>query len=135
MKKYANKKPKKVQKKGPLMRKADTLCSKYWREKIGRCERQGQGCRDGRKATLQMAHINTRDVRGLRYDRRNLLCLCASCHAWGHDYPTQFTEFVKKVKTKEDYQYIHTYKSQPGISTIEFYKKHITHYQNKIIKR
>ena len=119
---YGEKK-KKIVKKGPLMRKADSLQSQYWREKIGRCEKcGGTHC-------LQVAHINTRDIRGIRYDRRNLLVLCASCHTFFHDYPTRFTEFVKEKKTPEDYEYIHTYTSQSGIATIEFYKEKIEKYK------
>ena len=111
------------------MWKADSLQSQYWREKIGKCERGGLGCVDGRRETLQIAHINTRDIRGIRYDRRNLLCICASCHTWAHDYPTQFADFVKKIKTPKDYQFIHAYKSQPGISTIQFYLDQIEKYK------
>lgn len=108
------------------MRKADTLCSLYWREKVGKCERCGS------KANLQLAHINTRDIRGLRYDRRNLLVLCAVCHTWGHDYPTRFTEYIKSSKTQEDYQFLLKYKSQPGISTVSFYQEKIDYYQKKL---
>lgn len=115
-------------KKGPLMRKADTLQSQYWREKIRKCERCGS------RDNLQVAHIITRDVRGLRYERRNLLVLCARCHTWGHDYPTRFSEFIKEVKNPEDYQYIHTFQLVSGIATLEFYRKVIQKYQSKLKK-
>ena len=114
------------------MRKADTLQSQYWREEIGYCERKGKGCKDGRKETLQVAHINSREIRGIRYDRRNLLVLCAECHTYFHKYPTRFSEFVQIIKSPEEYRYIHTYKSQPGIATVEFYKGKIQEYQEKI---
>jgi 5-methylcytosine-specific restriction endonuclease McrA len=117
---------KKKIKKGPLMRKADTLQSKYWREKIGKCEKCGS------KENLQLAHINTRDIRGLRYDRRNLLVLCARCHTWGHDFPLRFSEVVRSIKGELVYKFLKAYKIVAGISTVEFYQKVIKYYQDKI---
>lgn len=67
--------------------KLDTLMGQMVRQK-GYCEKCGN------KETLQACHIFTRKIRGVRWSPLNLLCLCASCHRFAHDRPTQFSEWV-----------------------------------------
>lgn len=83
-----------------LMKKADMLFSRYWREKIGKCE----NCFS--TENLQLAHICTRGIRKLRYDRDNTQILCASCHRHFHNKPLEFAEFVKRTKGEGIYKYL-----------------------------
>jgi len=42
------------------------------------------------------AHIIGRRITRLRHDPRNALCLCATCHHYFTDRPTEWTVFVRK---------------------------------------
>ena len=94
------KKTKKQPTKTSLCRKADSLFSSYWRQKIGRCEKCGN------TQTLQLCHIITRGIRKLRFDRDNTVIMCASCHRHSHNKPLEFAEFVKEIKGEEIYKYL-----------------------------
>lgn len=72
-----------------LRNKLDQVASKIVRSR-GKCERCGN------TETLQCCHIYSRTYNNTRWDiDNNLLCLCASCHFWGHKNPLEFAEFVK----------------------------------------
>ena len=53
--------------------------------------------------TLQCAHIFTRSYLSTRWDLKNLLCLCASCHFKAHKEPIEFAEFVEKFLGEKEY--------------------------------
>lgn len=80
----------KITRKG-LVRKLDTLVSSIVRSK-GKCER----C--GKKENLQCAHIYSRRYKHLRWDLQNVVCLCAGCHFWAHQNPTEFAFWVETIR-------------------------------------
>jgi hypothetical protein len=82
------------QTKKSLKAKCDKLCGQVARS-LGYCE----NC--GKRETLSWCHIHTRSIGKLRYDRRNWVCLCASCHRHFHNKPLQFTQFITKIKGQE----------------------------------
>lgn len=71
-----------------LKKEADDLASKITRS-YGKCEKCGS------TLWLQAAHIYSRRFNATRHDLSNLLCLCASCHRWGHDKPLDFARWVE----------------------------------------
>lgn len=89
----------KKQTKSSLTNKLDRECSRIIRSK-GFCTRCGMN--DYEK--LQCAHIYSRDYKSLRWDLKNMVCLCASCHFWGHKNPILFAEFVKEYLGDYEYQ-------------------------------
>lgn len=97
------KKPKKKKEKTKtqLRKKCDKLFGELIRSR-GHCEWCGR--RNG--VQLQTAHIITRDIRKLRFEEKNVLCLCASCHRKAHDRPLEFAELVKKIKGIENYKWL-----------------------------
>ena len=82
-----------------LRNKADKLAGQLCRSK-GKCEH----C--GKTETLQWCHIHSRSLGKLRYDERNCVCLCASCHAHFHSKPLEFTQFIGKVKGTDIVDYL-----------------------------
>lgn len=81
-----------------LTNKIDRLVSEITRS-IGHCV----WCGDGDYEKLQCAHIYSRKFKSVRFDLRNVLCLCARCHFHGHSNPVDFIEFVKRYLG--DYEY------------------------------
>ena len=71
----------------------DKLFSLIIRSK-GSCER----CSMTDYSQLHCAHIYSRKFGSVRFDEDNALCLCARCHRWGHDNPTEFADFVNEKK-------------------------------------
>ena len=110
-----------------LTHKADDLFSRYWREKIEKCEK----C--GRKESLQVAHIISRDCRKLRYDRDNTFVLCYSCHFTFHRKPLEFAEFVKQKKGEDMYKYLLKASNIVKPLSIDYYEKIIKYYQDKTV--
>jgi hypothetical protein len=55
---------------------------------LGYCKRCGN------TQTLQCCHIYSRKFGSIRFDYDNAICLCARCHRWGHDNPTEFSDWV-----------------------------------------
>ena len=51
--------------------------------------------RCGSKQNLQCCHIYSRKYNSVRFDEQNAVCLCARCHRWGHDNPTDFTKWLE----------------------------------------
>ena len=80
-------------------KRADALCSK-----IVRMRDACQWCGRRRSVQLQCAHVVGRNNHTLRFDEKNLLCLCAGCHRKAHDDPPEFiTWFQKKYPAKMEY--------------------------------
>jgi 5-methylcytosine-specific restriction endonuclease McrA len=80
-----------------ITEKLDKLVSKQVRAK-GFCER----C--GKTDNLQCAHIYSRKNKRLRWDKENLLCLCAGCHLyWWHLEPA---EAIRWAMTIRDFNYL-----------------------------
>jgi hypothetical protein len=88
----------KKQTKSSMTRKLDTICSLITRS-LGQCCKCGLN--DYEK--LQCAHIYSRTYKSVRWDLKNLLCLCAKCHFEAHKNPLLFAEFVKSYLG--DYEY------------------------------
>lgn len=70
---------------------------------IGMCER----CLDENYEKLQAAHIISRKYNSTRTDLRNAFCLCASCHRFFTDHPTEFGNFVRSRVGSEGYKLIY----------------------------
>lgn len=81
----------KKQTKSSLTRKLDIECSRIIRSR-GQCA----WCWLQDYAKLQCAHIFSRTYRNTRWDLKNMICLCASCHFNGHKNPILFSEFVRE---------------------------------------
>ena len=90
-------KKKKVWSKSKYRKEVDKLFSLQVRE-FGRCEK----C--GKQSGLQTAHIYSRSNLHLRYDTKNVLCLCSGCHLKAHHEPADFIEWVDhRFPTRLDY--------------------------------
>ena len=68
-------------------RKADVLFSQHIRS-VGKCERCGTS------RSLQCAHWISRRYAWTRTDPRNAFCLCAGCHRYFTDRPTEFSDWA-----------------------------------------
>ncbi len=79
-----------------VKRSCDTLFSKIVRAR-GECRR----CGETKYELLHTAHIYSRKFGSVRYDENNVLCLCAKCHRWAHDAPTEFTDFIREGSGSE----------------------------------
>ena len=104
-----------------LIKLADKKFSDHWRKEVGRCE----NC--GKKDSLQVAHIISRNCRKLRYERDNIFILCWSCHWRFHSKPLEFSEFVKNKKGKGIYEYL--------LKSSHILKPLSEDYYNQIIKK
>ena len=85
-------------KRSTLTNKLDKLMSQVIRSR-GSCA----WCGNNKYELLQCCHIYSRSNRQVRWDRLNLLCLCAGCHFRAHKEPTEFTEFVKEYLGEQKY--------------------------------
>lgn len=93
-------KPKKKQSLIKLKTKADTLFSKWVRNRDKKC------LRCGKTSSLQCAHIITRSNLRLRYDLQNVLTLCAGCHMfWWHRSPLEAITWFQETYPKQ-YEYL-----------------------------
>jgi len=70
----------------------DKLFSKLIRSK-NQCERCGNPIYE----QLHCAHIYSRKFGSVRFDENNAKCLCAKCHRWAHDNPTEFTKWLSRT--------------------------------------
>ena len=68
-------------------RKSDVLFSQHVRL-VGKCEKCGTS------QTLQCAHWISRRYAWTRTDPRNAFCLCAGCHRYFTDRPTEFSDWA-----------------------------------------
>jgi hypothetical protein len=91
-------KPIKIEKK-KLKKQADTLFSLYIRRK-GVCELAG---RDGIHCggSIQCAHIETRGVLAIRWEKMNALCLCGGHHWFYTNHESKWQEVIKKEFPKK----------------------------------
>lgn len=84
--------------KGPLTRlatKLDRLCAQIVKERDGwKCQHCGRVVEG---VNAHCAHIMPRSSgNSLRWDLRNMLCLCFHCHInWAHKNPTDFTRWLE----------------------------------------
>jgi 5-methylcytosine-specific restriction endonuclease McrA len=80
--------------------KADRLFSQLIRQN-GTCEhcRQPQG-----RVQLQCAHWISRRYAHTRTDFDNAFCLCAGCHRWFTDHPTEFGRWAIGQRSEVTYQ-------------------------------
>jgi len=111
--------------KSGLAKKADKLFADYWKNEIGKCERCGRK----NEVQLQLAHIITRGIRKLRYDRDNTIVLCASCHRHMHNKPLEFYDLVKKLKGDEIIIYLKKASNILKPISADFYKQIIEKYK------
>lgn len=75
-----------------LTAKLDKLCSQLTRA-FGRCEK----C--GRTENLQTHHVYGRANRRLRWEPRNLVCLCPACHLqWAEANPLDFVDWFDNYR-------------------------------------
>lgn len=82
-----------------ITNKLDKLCSVITRSK-GKCEKCGTS-----NYQLQTHHVYGRANRRLRWDLRNLCCLCAGCHFWAESHPLDFTDWFRIVR-RGDAEYL-----------------------------
>lgn len=77
--------------------KYDAIFSDLIRERADyTCERCGSQ-EPGRKSrAIHCAHIHGRRGRSTRWDIDNAVCLCAKCHFWFTDHPTEFTLWLEE---------------------------------------
>lgn len=75
-----------------LVKQLDILFSKYIRQRDGKC------LRCGRTDTLQCAHIAGRRSLSGRWNDKNAITLCYTCHLrWSHQNPIEFSEWLKET--------------------------------------
>lgn len=92
------------QTKSSITNKLDRECSRIVRS-IGFCQWGATNkCSRNVYELLQCAHIYTRTYKSVRFDLKNMICLCASCHRFGHNNPILFTEFVKRYLGEFEYE-------------------------------
>lgn len=90
--------PRKISAKGATA-KADRLFSLLIRS-LGHCEKCG---RNPAEVQLQCAHWIGRRFRNTRWDPDNAFCLCAGCHMWFTDHPTEFGRWAIGMRGEETY--------------------------------
>lgn len=91
--------PRKISSRGAI-RKADDLFSALIRS-LGYCENCGKTWAD---VQLHCAHWISRRYRNTRWDPDNAFCLCAGCHMWFTDHPTEFGRWAVARRGEETYQ-------------------------------
>lgn len=84
--------------KSTMKNKLDKIFSLVVRKR-GYCQR----CNMVDYEKFQCCHIYSRANLAVRWTLNNALCLCAGCHFWGHQNPTEFTELVLNILTDYDY--------------------------------
>ena len=78
---------------------SDKLFSKIVRS-VGQCEHCGS------RAYLQCCHWISRRYAHTRTDFDNAFCLCATCHIWFTDHPTEWGRWAVGMRGEETYQRI-----------------------------
>lgn len=58
------------------------------------CEHCSVYIPEGERQACHCAHIHGRKHQSTRYDPMNAVCLCAKCHYWFTDHPTEFTYWL-----------------------------------------
>ena len=82
-----------------LKRKLDKAVSEIVRSQ-GFCSK----CRMSDYSKLQAAHIFSRNMMSVRFDLKNILCLCAKCHFEAHAQPVLFAEWVRSYLGDFEYE-------------------------------
>lgn len=99
--------------------KNDDLAREINRLRAGnKCERCSK---DGNFWQVHWAHIFGRETKSMRWLEENALLLCAQCHIWNHDYPTEYAEWFnsKWPGRKKKLQNLY---NQNRPLTIQFYQ-------------
>lgn len=78
----------------------DKLFSQYIRS-VGFCENCHRGAHE---VQLQCAHWISRRYSNIRCDPDNAFCLCAGCHRWFTDHPTEFGKWAVEARGEATYQ-------------------------------
>jgi len=81
---------------------ASEMCKKHSNRMCVRCGKRSPNP-DNLNEGLQWCHVITRGMLSLRWNLKNCLCLCASCHFWGHKYPIDFSLWLIKNFGEEWY--------------------------------
>jgi hypothetical protein len=77
----------------------DRMASLQARERAHNlCERCGA-------PATQVHHFYSRRFRRIRWDQRNLISICATCHRFAHDCPAAFVWWFERVRP-DDYTYL-----------------------------
>lgn len=84
-----------------LTNKLDKLCSELTRSR-GSCEKCGQ---TAAAVKLETHHVYGRANRRLRWDRRNLVCLCFRDHLWAETHPLDFADWFR-IRRRGDADYL-----------------------------
>lgn len=86
-----------------LTNKLDRECSRVVRSH-GKCVWGAtKNCGQDKYELLQCCHIFSRQNRAVRWDLKNMLCMCAGCHFYAHQNPVLFGEFVGNYLGEYEY--------------------------------
>ena len=110
-----------------LQQSCDREFSKLTREK-GRCEKCGS------VNYLEPAHIVGRKNLLLRWDVFNVLCLCRSCHSWGHLNPKKFNSWVQRTFPGR-WEYIQVVRNQISKRRPDEYEELLKNIRNRRIRK
>ena len=107
-----------------LRAKADRIVG-TWCRSLGYCEK----CNS--QIGLCWCHIITRSILKLRYEEKNNLCLCNSCHKHFHNKPLEFSDFVRKKKGVATYKWLIRESNKLKPLDIKFYLEVIQKYEGR----
>ena len=133
-KKPAKKKGERV----PSVAVLDSLFSRYIRA-VANNECQLWGC-FGKPCSTQMnaSHIKSRRFRNLRWDVRNCICACVSCHRYQHDHPDESYKALVGLlgqKHMDDLQVLWREKPAPDkaekIALAKFFREQLAELEGK----
>jgi 5-methylcytosine-specific restriction endonuclease McrA len=88
---------KKKRKRSAIVSSADKLYSKIIRS-------QGCCCKCNATEGLTTSHIISRRIHAMRWDLKNSICACWSCHAYWGDNPYLYTEYLREEVGEERLQ-------------------------------
>jgi HNH endonuclease len=87
----------------PTKKGLTTRLDREWSLKVR--EKAGNACeRCGAQAT-QVHHIHSRRFRRLRWRPENMMSICARCHRFAHDCPTEFIDWFR-TQRPADYVFL-----------------------------
>lgn len=82
-------------------KKLDEQCLKLWSKCIRTNQKVCRNC--GKDINLQAHHIVQRTYKLSRYNLKNGLCLCSSCHFWEKVDPEKFRNIVTGIIGEDKY--------------------------------
>jgi hypothetical protein len=85
-------------------RSAKNACDRLFSQivrSLGFCENCGKSHNE---VQLQCAHWISRRYSNTRCDPENAFCLCARCHRWFTDHPTEFGRWATNMRGEATYQ-------------------------------